>query len=45
MVFDEHFDWMPVSGQTNLPGTDSEYWMMDSNVPVAGHYRITVAVP
>ena len=45
MVIDEHFSWVPVPGQENLLGTGSEYWMTDSNVPVAGHYRVTVAVP
>jgi hypothetical protein len=39
------FDWFPVAGQTDLPGTGAERWLVDSNAPVATHYRVTVAVP
>jgi hypothetical protein len=37
--------WAVVAGQTNLPGADGERWLTDSNAPVSGYYRVTVAVP
>ena len=39
------FDWFPVAGQTNIPGMGGEHWLIDSNPPLATHYRVIVNVP
>jgi hypothetical protein len=39
------YTWVPVPGQTNLPGIDAETWLTETNVPVAGLYRVIVSVP